>query len=109
LPLFFHLSNVLSKFKPLTSDTGMLCYVIDLRTFSDTWLFVAMSDDDEDPKEYLKNPYCADPVWQPWHAHAPDVQGGAEDESTSEEEEDPEEGSVALRTLPDACICGNCR
>ena len=65
--------------------------------------------DDEDPKEYLKNPYCADPVWQPWHADAPDVQGGADDESTSEEEEDPEEGSVALRTLPDACICGNCR
>jgi hypothetical protein len=37
-------------------------------------------DDDAQFENVMKNPYCDDPVWQPWHADAPDMQGGADDD-----------------------------
>jgi hypothetical protein len=58
-----------------------------------------MSDSDTDFQNILNNPYCDDPQWQPWHANATDVQGGANDESTSEEGEEDEEEEM----------CGTCQ
>jgi hypothetical protein len=66
-----------------------------------------MSDSDDDFEGALVNPYRADPDWEPWHATAVGVQGGPDDDSTSEDSdiatgEDPE-------TMPEICICQNCR
>jgi hypothetical protein len=66
-----------------------------------------MSDEsDSDVDGITTNPYRDDPEWEPWHAFAVDVQGGADDETTSDEEEEPE-GRVI--SLPDSCVCKNCR
>ncbi len=69
---------------------------------------IMLEDDDAQFENVMKIPYCDDPVWQPWHADAPDVQGGADDDTSSEEEEEEEEGGT-LCTLPKACLCENCR
>ena len=61
------------------------------------------SDTDE---ENVKDPYRDDPVWQTWHANACDVQGGADGESTSED--DDGDDSVSLN-LPGKCVCERCR
>jgi hypothetical protein len=42
-----------------------------------------------------------------WHAELVDVQGGPSD--TSSEDEDDEFGSANSITLPEACVCQQCR
>jgi hypothetical protein len=64
-----------------------------------------MSDEDDDYSSVMKNPYRDDPVWEDWHATACGVQGGAEDISSSESEEEGVEPVV----LPTTCVCSQCR
>ncbi len=64
-----------------------------------------MSDEDDDYSSVMKNPYRDDPVWEDWHAIACGVQGGAEDISSSESEEEGGEPVVLLTT----CLCSQCR
>ena len=64
-----------------------------------------MSDEDDDYSSVMKNPYRDDPVWEDWHATACGVQGGAEDISSSESEEEGGEPVV----LPTTCVCSQCR
>jgi hypothetical protein len=64
-------------------------------------------DSDSDIEAAVNNPYRDDPIWEDWHAQAIDVQGGADDESSSAEEEGPL-GSCQI-TLPEHCVCKNCR
>ena len=64
-----------------------------------------MSDQDDDYSSVMKNPYRDDPVWEDWHATACGVQGGAEDISSSESEEEGGEPVV----LPTTCVCSQCR
>ncbi len=56
-------------------------------------------------EEARRNPYRDDPQWEPWHAEAVDVQGGAEDESSSGSESEID----ASLDLPEICICQHCR
>jgi hypothetical protein len=68
-----------------------------------------MSDNDE-KDEYeaaMRNPYRDDPVWEDWHAQAYGVQGGADDSSSSESED--ETGDCQPIILPTTCICQLCR
>jgi hypothetical protein len=60
-----------------------------------------------DSEEALRDPYRDDPVWQPWHSEAVDVQGGPDD-STSEDEDD-RFGAPNSVMLPETCICMQCR
>jgi hypothetical protein len=64
-----------------------------------------MSDEDDDYSSVMKNPYRDDPGWEDWHATACGVQGGAEDISSSESEEEGGEPVV----LPTTCVCSQCR
>jgi hypothetical protein len=64
-----------------------------------------MSDEDDDYSSVMKNPYRDDPVWEDWHATACGVQGGADDISSSESEEEGGEPVV----LPTTCVCSQCR
>jgi len=63
------------------------------------------SDSDSDTEVDLTDPYRDDPEWREWHALAVDVQGGP-DEETSSEEEDGDENTVSL---PKDCVCQTCR
>jgi hypothetical protein len=64
-------------------------------------------DSDVDIEAVVNNPYRDDPVWEDWHAQAADVQGGVDDESSSDEEDGP--GENAYNSLPEHCVCQNCR
>jgi hypothetical protein len=67
-----------------------------------------MSDDDNtDYEEAMRNPYRDDPVWEAWHSQANGVQGGVEDSSTSESDE--ENGGLQSVDLPTTCVCQQCR
>ena len=67
-----------------------------------------MSSDSENEVNFT-DPYRYDPGWEEHHAKAVDVRGGPDDESTSESDfEDAEGGRVEL-SLPDVCVCQNCR
>ena len=60
-----------------------------------------MSDDsDGDPQD----PYRDDPVLEPWHLSAVDVQGGPNDTSSSDEDDE----QTAPVILPQNCICQRC-
>jgi hypothetical protein len=60
-----------------------------------------MSDDsDGDPQD----PYRDDPVLEPWHLSAVDVQGGPSDTSSSDEDDE----QTAPVILPQNCICQRC-
>jgi hypothetical protein len=61
---------------------------------------------DSDNEEPTKDPYRDDPDWAPWHAEAVDVQGGPDDNTSSDEDEQCVEASV---TFPENCICQCCR
>jgi hypothetical protein len=63
------------------------------------------NDSDSDSEVDLTDPYRDDPEWREWHALAVDVQGGP-DEETSSEEEDGDENTVSL---PKDCVCQTCR
>ncbi len=64
-------------------------------------------DSDSDIEAAVNNPDRDDPIWEDWHAQALDVQGGADDKSSSAEEEGPL-GSCQI-SLPEHCVCKNCR
>jgi hypothetical protein len=49
-----------------------------------------------------------DPEWEPWHAEAVDVQGGPEESSSSDEDEG-DYGGLTPVTLPENCVCEQCR
>jgi hypothetical protein len=63
--------------------------------------FQNMFNEDDDYSSVMKNPYRDDPDW---YKTAYGVQGGAEDISSSESEE---EGQPVV--LPTTCVCGQCR
>jgi hypothetical protein len=63
-----------------------------------------MSDDDH---ETMRNPYRDDPVWEDWHSQANGVQGGADDSSTSESEDENARSQTV--NLPTTCVCQHCR
>jgi hypothetical protein len=64
-------------------------------------------DSDSDLETVLNDPYRDDPVWEDWHAQAVDVQGGAEEETSSEDEVEAE--GMSNISLPEHCVCHNCR
>jgi hypothetical protein len=64
-----------------------------------------MSDNSEH-EHAVNDPYRDDPDWAPWHSEAVDVQGGPDDDSSSDENETDAEAAV---TLPETCICQHCR
>jgi hypothetical protein len=67
-----------------------------------------MSEEDQDKYEVAKrNPYRDDPVWEDWHSQAYGVQGGADDSSSSDSED--ETADTEAVTLPTSCICQHCR
>lgn len=67
-----------------------------------------MSDDDKDEyEEAMRNPYRDDPVWEDWHSQAYGVQGGLDDTSSSESED--ETINMQPVTLPSSCVCQHCR
>jgi hypothetical protein len=67
-----------------------------------------MSDDDKSEYEAaVRNPYRDDPVWEDWHAQAYGVQGGVDDTSSSESED--ESGDSQPVILPSTCLCQQCR
>jgi hypothetical protein len=61
---------------------------------------------DSDHEQSVNNPYRDDPDWAPWHAEAVDVQGGPDDDTSSDEEESDLEVAVSL---PETCVCKHCR
>jgi hypothetical protein len=67
-----------------------------------------MSDDDKyEYEEAMRNPYRDDPVWEDWHSQAYGVQGGLDDTSSSESED--ETINMQPVTLPSTCVCQHCR
>jgi hypothetical protein len=67
-----------------------------------------MSEEDNDKyEEVTRNPYRDDPVWEDWNSRAYGVQGGADDSSSSESED--ETADVLPVSLPSSCVCKQCR
>ncbi len=63
---------------------------------------------DSDSDFCAEDPYRYDPPWEERHANAVDVQGGPDaDTSSGSDSEDESKGPNI--TLPDSCICANCR
>jgi hypothetical protein len=74
-------------------------------------LVTEMTEDssDSDTAAWVKDPYCDDPVWEPWHANAIDVKGGADDDTGTSSEDEIKSAGVFVGSLPENCVCQNCR
>jgi len=67
-----------------------------------------MGDSSDSDSEFDKDdPYCFDPDWEDCYALASDVQGGPDEESSSDEE--VKAGGSNSDAEPVVCVCQNCR
>jgi hypothetical protein len=64
---------------------------------------------DSDPEFDKDDPYCFDPDWEDCYALASDVQGGPDEQSSSDEEDKAGDGSGATNDAEPVCVCQNCR
>jgi hypothetical protein len=64
---------------------------------------------DSDVETWMKDPYCDDPLWEPWHANAIDVQGGADDDTGTSSGDEVELARVSVSSLTENCVCQRCR